>query len=175
MPAVPLLFAALSAASPAGRATPPTTWVAKEQEVLAPVVPPPQTRNSDLPVGGCPRGSWHLWQAISHDRWVTVVIRRGLELVFVEQPPLARPFHLPSYESGSVRALALVESVRLLIAKGAVELVVPAVFPYPGFSSCLFVVQKPGMGTWRPIIVLSGLTLFMEVPRCLFGTPLSVL
>ena len=93
----------------------------------------------------------------------------------MEQPPLARPFHLPSYESGSVRALALVEPVRLLIAKGAVELVVPAVFPYPGFSSCLFVVQKPGMGTWRPIIVLSGLTVYGGTQMLIWDPPVRPL
>ena len=129
--------------------------VAKVKEVV-PILatPPPPTRSTDVPVGGCLQSSWRQWQAISHDRWVTDVIRRGYALTFTDQPPLTRPIPLPSYKPGSERALALDDSVRQMIAKGAVELVDPAVFPSPGFYSRLFVVPKPGEGNWRPIIDL---------------------
>ena len=106
---------------------------------------------------------------------MTDVIRRGYELTFERQPPLSKPITLPSYEPGSERAEALDGKVRQMIPKGAVELVEPAEYPSLGFYSRIFVVPKPGEGNWHPIIDLSELNKFMEVPKCKFETPNSVL
>ena len=63
----------------AGSPLPPTL----EEEARKATPPPslevesPHLPDSDGPVGGCLQNSWQQWQTISHDRWVTEVIRRG--------------------------------------------------------------------------------------------------
>ena len=165
------------ASSLAGSLLPPTL----EEEARKATPPPslevvsPHLPDSDGPVRGCLQNSWRQWQNISHDRWVTEVIRWGYELEFVSQLPLTPPIPLPLYDPGSEKAMAVDDSVRQMIAKGAVELVDPAKYSTLGFYSRIFVVPKPGVGNWRPIIDLSDLNKFMEVPRCKFETPKSVL
>ena len=175
-----LPFEEYSRGSPTGSPLSPTTMLVVERRRAGPptrpaVASPPPLPSSDGPVGGCLQGSWLEWQKIRQDRWVTDVIRSGYELTFVGQPPLSQPIALPSYEPGSERAIALDDAVRQMIAKGAAELVEPAEYLSSGFYSRLFVVPKPGEGNWRPIIDLSDLNKFMEVPECKFETPKSVL
>ena len=77
---------------------------------------------------------------------------------------------MPSYNPLSTKGVALGEVTRALIAKGAVEL---APLPSPGFYSRLFLVWKTS-GSWRPVIDLSTLNLFVDVSHFRMETIQSV-
>ena len=76
-----------------------------------------------------------------------------------------------SYHPLSTKGVALGEVTQALIAKSAVEL---APLPSFGFYSRLFVVWKTS-GSWRPVIDLSTLNLFVDVSRFKMETIQSVL
>ena len=78
---------------------------------------------------------------------------------------------MPSYHPLSTKRVALEEATRALVAKGAVEL---APLPSPGFYSRLFVVWKTS-GSWRPVIDLSTLNLYVDVSHFRMETIQSVL
>ena len=77
---------------------------------------------------------------------------------------------LPAYFPSSIRGTALFQEFQDLLRKGAIELAPPT----PGFYSSLFVVQKDS-GTWRPIIDLSTLNMYVAESRFHMETPQSVL
>ena len=88
------------------------------------------------------------------------VLRYGYHIPFLRDPPLSKvPIPMPSYHPLSTKGVALGEVTRALIAKSAVEL---APLPSLGFYSRLFVVWKTS-GSWRPVIDLSTLNLFVDV------------
>ena len=87
------------------------------------------------------------------------------------QPLSAVPIPMPAYNPSSTKGVALGEVTKALIANGAVEL---APLPSPGFYSRLFVVWKTS-GSWRPVIDLSTLNLFMDVSHFRRETIQSVL
>ena len=100
------------------------------------------------------------------------VLRYGYRIPFLCDPPLSKvPISLPSYHPSSTKGVALGEVTRALIAKSAVEL---APLPSLGFYSRLFVVWKTS-GSWRPVIDLSILNLFMDVSHFRMETIQSVL
>ena len=78
---------------------------------------------------------------------------------------------MPSYHPLSTKGVALGEVTQALIAKSAVEL---APLPSLGFYSRLFVVWKTS-GSWRPVIDLSTLNLFVDVSHFRMETIQSVL
>ena len=78
---------------------------------------------------------------------------------------------MPSYHPSSTKRVALGEATRALVAKSAVEL---APLPSPGFYSRLFVVWKTS-GSWRPVIDLSTLNLYVDVSHFRMETIQSVL
>ena len=87
-------------------------------------------------------------------------LRYGYRIPFLCDPPLSKvPISLPSYHPLSTKGVALGEVTQALIAKSAVELVP---LPSLSFYSRLFVVWKTS-GSWRPIIDLSTLNLFVDV------------
>ena len=87
-------------------------------------------------------------------------------------PPLFEvPIPMSSYHPLSTKGVALGEVTRTLVALGAVEL---APLPSPGFYSRLFVVWKTS-GSWRPVIDLLTLNLFMDVSHFQMETIQSVL
>ena len=88
------------------------------------------------------------------------VLRYGYRIPFLCDPPLPKvPIPMPSYHPLSTKGVALGEVTQALIAKSAVEL---APLPSLGFYSRLFVVLKTS-GSWRPVIDLSTLNLFVDV------------
>ena len=88
------------------------------------------------------------------------------------RPSAIRGSHLhASYHPLSTKGVALVEVTQALIAKSAVEL---APLPSLGFYSRLFVVWKTS-GSWRPVIDLSTLNLFVDVSHFQMETIQSVL
>ena len=100
------------------------------------------------------------------------VLREGYRISFLRPPPLsAEPIPMPSYAPTSIKGAAFKEVTLDLIAMGAVEL---APLPSPGFYSCLFVVWKTS-GSWRPVIDLSLLNLFVDVSHFCMETIESVL
>ena len=100
------------------------------------------------------------------------VLRFGYHIPFLCDPPLSKvPISMPSYHPLSTKGVALGEATQALIAKNAVEL---APLPSLGFYSRLFVVWKTS-GSWRPVIDLSTLNLFVDVSHFRMETIQSVL
>ena len=100
------------------------------------------------------------------------VLRDGYRIPFLRSPPLSEvPIPMPSYNPLSTKGVALGEVTQALIAKGAVEL---APLPSHGFYSRLFLVWKTSR-SWRPVIDLSTLNLFVDVSHFRMETIQSVL
>ena len=100
------------------------------------------------------------------------VLRFGYRIPFLCDPPLSKVLiSMPSYHPLSTKGVALGELTQALIAKSAVEL---APLPSLGFYSRLFVVWKTS-GSWRPVIDLSTLNLFVDVSHFRMETIQSVL
>ena len=105
------------------------------------------------------------------DAWVVEALRVGYRIPFDCRPPLSeRPLSLPAYSPQSIKGVALTQELQTLLRKGAVE---PAP-QSPGFYSCLFLVQKAS-GSWRPIIDLSTLNVYITSSHFHMETPQSVL
>ena len=99
-------------------------------------------------------------------------LRYDYRIPFLCDPPLSKvPISLPSYHPLSTKGVELGEVTQALIGKSAVEL---APLPSLGFYSRLFVVWKTS-GSWRPIIDLSTLNLFVDVLHFCMETIQSVL
>ena len=94
---------------------------------------------------------------------MVTVLRDGYRVPFLDSPPpLSRtPVSFPTYRAGSPRAQALRQEIEGILAKGALEI---ARDPGPGFYSLLFLVEKAS-GGWRPVIDLSHLNEFVQLPR----------
>ena len=106
------------------------------------------------------------------DPWVVEVLRYGYCIPFLREPPLSKvPIPMPSYHPLSTKGVALGEVTQALIAKSAVEL---APLPSLGFYSHLFLVWKTS-GSWRPVIDLLTLNLFVDVSHFKMETIQSVL
>ena len=100
------------------------------------------------------------------------MLRYGYRIPFLGNPPLTKvPISLPSHHPSSIKGVALGEVTRALVAKSAVEL---APLPSLGFYSRLFVVWKTS-GSWRPVIDLSILNLYVDVSHFRMETIQSVL
>ena len=100
------------------------------------------------------------------------VLRYGYRIPFLCDPPLSRaPISLLSYHPSSIKGVALRDCSQALVAKSAVEL---APLPSLGFYSRLFMVWKTS-GSWRPVIDLSTLNLFVDVAHFRMETIQSVL
>ena len=100
------------------------------------------------------------------------VLRYSYRIPFLCDPPLSwAPISLPSYHPLSTKGVALREVTQALVAKSAVEL---APLPSLSFYSRLFVVWKTS-GSWRPVIDLSTLNLFVDVAHFRMVTIQSVL
>ncbi|VDI14507.1 Hypothetical predicted protein [Mytilus galloprovincialis] len=94
------------------------------------------------------------WALITSDKWVLSILRRGLELQFLEQPPLSPvPINL-SVTKDSQKNQLLQDEVNILIQKGVSEEVNPPF--HLGFYSRLFLVPKKN-GKMRPVLDLSFL------------------
>ena len=99
------------------------------------------------------------------------VLRYGYRLPFRSQPHLSPiPQEVSGYAPDSFRGKIVREELRSLILKGAIEPASTA----PVFYSRLFVVQQES-GKWRPIIDLSTLNNFLDIPKFKMETQESVL
>ena len=106
------------------------------------------------------------------DSWVVEVLRFGYHIPFLCEPPLSKvPISMPSYHPLSTKGVALGEVTQALITKSTVEL---APLPSLGFYSRLFVVWKTS-GSWRPVVDISTLNLFVDVSHFQMETIQSVL
>ena len=100
------------------------------------------------------------------------VLRYGYRIPFICNPALTKvPISLPSYHPSPTKGVALGEATQALVAKSAVE---RAPLPSLGFYSRLFVVWKTS-GSWRPVIDLSILNLYVDVSHFRMETIQSVL
>ena len=102
------------------------------------------------------------WSAITGDLFIRGLLEHGYVLPFAERPPLARvpwKFEPPASEP---KRSAFQQAIQKLLAKGAIEPVID--HSSPGFYSRLFLVPKKD-GGWRPVIDLSQLNEFLEIPH----------
>ncbi|VDI31922.1 Hypothetical predicted protein [Mytilus galloprovincialis] len=111
------------------------------------------------------------WALITSDKWVLSILRRGLELQFLEQPPLSPvPINL-SVTKDSQKNQLLQNEVNILIQKGVLEEVNPPF--HLGFYSRLFLVPKKN-GKMRPVLDLSVLNQYLVVPHFKMETNRSI-
>ncbi|VDI40423.1 Hypothetical predicted protein, partial [Mytilus galloprovincialis] len=111
------------------------------------------------------------WALITSDKWVLSILRRGLELQFLEQPPLSPvPINL-SVTKDSQKNQLLQNEVNILIQKGGLEEVNPPF--HLGFYSRLFLVPKKN-GKMRPVLDLSVLNQYLVVPHFKMETNRSI-
>ncbi|VDI53085.1 Hypothetical predicted protein [Mytilus galloprovincialis] len=124
-----------------------------------------------LPVGGRLSHFLDQWALITSDKWVLSILRRGLELQFLEQPPLSPvPINL-SVTKDSQKNQLLQDEVNILIQKGVLEEVNPPF--HLGFYSRLFLVPKKN-GKMRPVLDLSVLNQYLVVPHFKMETNRSI-
>ena len=103
---------------------------------------------------------WEAWERRSVDPWVVSVLRDGYRIPFRghKLPPLSpTPRDYPSYLGDRVKFSALQAEVTELMEKQAIKEVTPET---PGFYNRLFLVPKKE-GTWRPVLDVSKLNLFV--------------
>ena len=106
------------------------------------------------------------------DPWVLNVVKTGYSIKFWHPPLLSM---VSTMQSGSLNPLidALMETeFHKLLKKGAIE--IPEDNSLPGFYSRLFLVPKPN-NKWRPVIDLSHLNDFVQIPRFKMETPQKVM
>jgi hypothetical protein len=122
--------------------------------------------------GGRLQGFAYFWDTwCPKDLPVPCIIRLGLRLDFVSQPPttlVPSPVHLPQ---DSAKASALWAEVKSLQDNGVIFHINN---PGSGFYSHIFVVPKKQKGSWRLIIDLSRLSRFLRVPHFKMETTRSV-
>ena len=122
-------------------------------------------------VGGRLQQFWHIWQEMGANPRVVSVLRDGYSLPFKQRPRLTR---FPLVQSGYAnpgKSRSLTEALRSLIGKLVVEKVV--VKSSLAFFNRLFLVPKPN-GTWRPILDLSQLNLFLQSNTFKMETPETI-
>lgn len=113
----------------------------------------------------------HAWRLHGASPWVVETLQAGFLLTFIDRPPLTRSPMESSRTYSLVKKLALQEQVRVLLDKNAIEIV--RHHHSLGFYSHLFLVPKAS-GGWRPVIDLSFLNRFLEVPTFTMDTAESI-
>ena len=113
-----------------------------------------------------------VWRMHSDNEWVNGVIESGFRIPWQNAPapltltPIAFP---PPYDPAA--QIALQQEVDMLLSK---EAILAVVAPHsPGFYSRLFAVPKAN-GTWRPVLDLSALNLYVRRIRFRMETVSSV-
>ena len=123
----------------------------------APLVPVPAV---SAKVGGILQRFVHEWRDQGCSPWVLEVLSQGYKIRFLEPPPLR---HTPIYfgtlspDKRKIRS----QLVQDLLGKAAIEVVQST--SSPAFYSLLFVVPKAS-GQWRPVIDLSTLNTYVDIP-----------
>jgi hypothetical protein len=98
------------------------------------------------------------WKQVTSDPWVLKIVEEGLRLIFVSKPPKSgvRTTNLLNI----VHMSNILEEVKKLLGKGAIELVPPGQ-EGQGFYSTFFIVPKKDGGL-RPILNLKPLNVYLE-------------
>ena len=123
------------------------------------------------PIGGRLKGFVHQWVLLGAHQHQINIISDGYSLPFRTRPVLSRhPVIISGYRDDS-KDHALYSSIQDLLRKGAIEKV--NISESLGFYSRLFLVPKPG-NRWRPVIDLSSLNKYLEIPRFKMETPESI-
>ena len=128
-----------------------------------------------LKVGAWLQQFWKAWERYQVDPWVLQVIREGYIILWNvdhRPPPMSpAPQEFPSYLGNPEKLQVLESEVKEMLQKGAIEQVSHV---DPGFYNRLFLVPKPS-GTWRPVLDVSRLNLFVKTTKFSMETPQSVL
>ena len=127
------------------------------------------------------RGTWpvgcHLskfldnWRYLGASSYVLKVLSQGYKLPFNSLPALTTVPLIQSQYSDPNKQALLLGHVDALLQKQAIEKV--SNVNSPGFYSRLFLVPK-GSGGWRPVIDLSVLNTFLDIPSFKMETPESI-
>lgn len=112
------------------------------------------------------------WEEMTNNQFILRILRKGLTLEFLEDPPLSGdfvPFSLPRAEG---RRAALLAEIELMLEKGAIVPVQKN--RSKGFYSNLFLVAK-ATGGFRPVINLKALNQKIQNPSFKMETIRSVI
>ena len=115
-----------------------------------------------VPVGARLQNFWQTWLDLGAGLKVVQVLKEGYALPFRIRPKLTRAPTVMSCYVNPHRNSYLLEALRQLIGKNAVELLKHQTSL--GFFNRLFLVPKPN-NKWRPILDLSKLNLFLKTEK----------
>ena len=111
------------------------------------------------------------WRYLGASNYILNVLTQGYRLPFNAQPELSTTPLLTSEYANPIKQSLLREAIEALLRKQAIEKVEN--IQSPGFYSRLFLVPKAS-GGWRPVIDLSVLNSFLDVPSFKMETPESI-
>ena len=127
-------------------------------------LPPPQT---NAPVGGCLQQHLPVWNLLQAPPTIQSIIKDGYALPFRKKPPTTlEPISMLGGNLEEIR-----KQVIKLAEKRAIETVQHPIGE--GFYSRLFLVPKSS-GGYRPVIDLSKITKYIQVPRFKMETAASI-
>lgn len=124
-----------------------------------------------FPVGGRLHHFWRKWEQLGLDPWAVNVLRDGYYISFHTNPPLTTVPLVKTESKDPHKQALLAQEIQTLLDKGAIEPVKDS--STPGFYSRIFLVPKPE-GKWRPVIDLSALNKFVNIPRFKMDTPAKI-
>ena len=124
-----------------------------------------------LPVGARLQNFLQVWMELGAGPKVVQILREGYPLPFRIRPRLTRYPTVVSFYVNPHRDKYLMEALHQLIDKNAVELVQNP--KSLGFFNRLFLVPKPN-NSWRPILDLSKLNLFLKAEKFKMETPETI-
>ena len=126
---------------------------------------------TNLPVGARLQKFWKNWLDLGAGPKVVQILKEGYTLPFRIRPNLSRTPTVISCYGNPHRNLKLLEALRQLMDKNAIELVHKKVSL--GFFNRLFLVPKPD-NKWRPILDLSNLNFFLKTEKFKMETPETI-
>ena len=112
-------------------------------------------------IGGRLQHFYQVWEDLNAHPRVVSVLKQGYSLAFKNRPKLVRKPKILSSYTDSTREKVLCEAVQEMLLKKAIIPVQNT--SSPGFYSRIFLVPKPN-AKWRPVIDLSALNLFLNIP-----------
>ena len=114
-------------------------------------------------VGARLMGYWNMWKFIGTTGFLLNVVKSGFKFALTSLPPRTRLVPPDRYYPPEKLALLDIEIKSMLAKRAIVQVSREEAVGHPGFFSHLFLVPKKD-GSWRPIIDLSALNKFIQIP-----------
>ena len=130
-----------------------------------------QECSKEIKVGARLQKFAHVWEQRGVHPHQLALLTQGYKLPFITHPHLSRSPCVISGYTNLEKDDALAQTIQDLLHKGAIE---PVRNKHSlSFYSRLFLVPKPG-NRWRPVIDLSALNKFLDIPKFKMETPESI-